>query len=285
MKSVLDFYSEVRWRNRHGVMGEHYGPTGHRGLDLAASVNESIPALRGGAVVYRGKSSILGYYVVVQIGAEDFDGYCHVKNWTSKAYLKQGEKVAEVAGPNDYHGTAWDGEHLHITNGTKITSVHTDPRRNPEIVVRRIISQLGKKMNPNQRKSTVAVIRREQPTSKSKDLNRDFGANAVATFDGWIYGETILGNNVWYRSPTGGYFWSGAFTPITKSGLANLNPPIPEPTPAPAPEPTKPIQVSELLIDLDILHNDIDKAIPNSREKLIVMTKLDEARLWLQEVR
>ena len=62
---------------------------------------------------------------------------------------------------------------------------------------------------------------------------KDFG-----TFDGWVTGEKISGNDVWFRGAfSGAYFWSGSFTDIGTHDLTDLNkvvvPPVVEPTPLP----------------------------------------------------
>lgn len=50
----------------------------------------------------------------------------------------------------------------------------------------------------------------------------------LANFNGWIRGETVSGNNVWFRGEfSGDWFWSGGFTDTGTHDLADLNPPAP----------------------------------------------------------
>lgn len=80
-------------------------------------------------------------------------------------------------------------------------------------------------MTPTQRKTKgEPVIRRAAATTKSKNLNNNLPANAVINFGGWMYGESIGGNNLWYVGKSTNCFWSGAFTTVTKVGLKDVNP-------------------------------------------------------------
>ena len=50
----------------------------------------------------------------------------------------------------------------------------------------------------------------------------------LANFNGWIRGETVSGNNVWFRGEfSGDWFWSGGFTDTGTHDLADLNPAVP----------------------------------------------------------
>lgn len=50
----------------------------------------------------------------------------------------------------------------------------------------------------------------------------------IGDFDGWIRGEDVQGNNVWFRGAhSGDYFWSGGFTDQGTHDLADLNPVAP----------------------------------------------------------
>ena len=64
--NVQAFYAEGQWVTRFGVTGPYYGPAGHRGLDVAASSGQAIPALRSGIVRRIQYSSIVGHTVAVE---------------------------------------------------------------------------------------------------------------------------------------------------------------------------------------------------------------------------
>lgn len=56
-------------------------------------------------------------------------------------------------------------------------------------------------------------------------------AGTVGNFTGWIHGENVSGNDVWYRGISGDWFWSGGFVEgANGTGLADLNPATPPAT-------------------------------------------------------
>ena len=91
------------------------------------------------------------------------------------------------------------------------------------------------------------VNRRAEPTTQSALLEPPLEPNDIGNFDAWVYGETVEGNNVWFRGISGNWFWSGGFTDTGTHDLAHLNTPAPSPTapqpePQPQPEPANPDQ-------------------------------------------
>jgi hypothetical protein len=75
------------------------------------------------------------------------------------------------------------------------------------------------------------VRRRQQPSTTASEVQPMLEANSKHTMSGWIRGESVEGNNVWYKGLTGLFSWSGAFTSQSTAGLTDLNPVTP---PAPA---------------------------------------------------
>lgn len=71
---------------------------------------------------------------------------------------------------------------------------------------------------------TDVVRRRSQPTSKSPEAGDPLPAGTVGNFTGWVHGESVAGNDVWFQGTSGNWFWSGGFVggPVT-AGLADLN--------------------------------------------------------------
>jgi GH25 family lysozyme M1 (1,4-beta-N-acetylmuramidase)/lysozyme family protein len=118
--NVATFYAEGQWRNRFGITGPYYGPAGHRGLDIAASAGQAIPALRSGIVRRVQYSSIVGHTIAIESAPGDFSGYDHVIRTRVAVgdYVRQGDIIAYAAGYGDDHGSAWSGPHLHMTRGS-----------------------------------------------------------------------------------------------------------------------------------------------------------------------
>lgn len=79
-------------------------------------------------------------------------------------------------------------------------------------------------LEPHQRQvGGSPAVRRSQPSSQSAAKEPQLGAGEIGNFDGWMRGESVNGNNVWFRGISGDWFWSGAFTSQATTGLADLN--------------------------------------------------------------
>lgn len=87
------------------------------------------------------------------------------------------------------------------------------------------------KIEPWQRKvGSVKVAYRRQPKVSGEFIDW-LDANAIVDFKGFVRGEHVDGNNVWYVGKyTGGYTWSGAYTNTSINGLVDLTTPPDKPT-------------------------------------------------------
>jgi hypothetical protein len=146
MLSVSSFFARARWGTQWGVVDVMH-PTGHRGHDIVCAVHEDEPALRGGRVVTKGYSSVLGNYSVIEVNASTFDYYCHqyaTPTFDSRhplGVIAAGERVGQAAGPGDIHGSAWTGTHLHYGSGPALASVVTGATYNAtQIIAARLAS-------------------------------------------------------------------------------------------------------------------------------------------------
>lgn len=117
-----------------------YGPFGHHGQDIPCSTHEQEYALRAGVVAIMGRSSVVGNYAAIKVAVGDYDGYCH---WLAGTFPATGTVIAQsrplgvAAGPADFHGSAWTGPHLHLTNGpTSVSVLGTDDVRDPAPIIR-----------------------------------------------------------------------------------------------------------------------------------------------------
>lgn len=78
-------------------------------------------------------------------------------------------------------------------------------------------------LQPYQRIASYAAKYREQPNSGAT-LLQTFVAGDTYDFKGWVRGENVDGNDIWFVGRhTGGYVWSGAFTDKGTNGLTDLN--------------------------------------------------------------
>lgn len=68
---------------------------------------------------------------------------------------------------------------------------------------------------------------RSDPSTANAKLDT-FAPGVVCDFNGWIHGENVEGNDVWFRGAlTGVWLWSGGFTDGGTHDLADLNPVAP----------------------------------------------------------
>jgi GH25 family lysozyme M1 (1,4-beta-N-acetylmuramidase) len=139
--NVQAFYAEGRWGSRFGVTGPYYGPLGHRGLDIAASGGQAIPALRSGTVRRIQYSSIVGHTIAVESAPGDFSGYDHVIRTRVSVgdFVQQGDIIAYAASAGDDHGSAWTGPHLHMTRGTTDRCAFGENVSDPAPLIRNVL--------------------------------------------------------------------------------------------------------------------------------------------------
>lgn len=78
-------------------------------------------------------------------------------------------------------------------------------------------------LQPYQRVASYAAKYRDRADDDGA-LLQTFTAGDTYDFKGWVRGEEVDGNNVWFVGRyTGGYAWSGAFNDKSTNGLADLN--------------------------------------------------------------
>ena len=105
-------------------------------------------------------------------------------------------------------------------------------------------------LSASQRQAGAAgVFRRAEPTTQSERLEGDLEPNEIGNFVGWIRGENVGGNDVWFQGISGNWFWSGAFTSQSVDGLADLNQTVPVVEPV-IPEPVvEPVIVEPVVVE------------------------------------
>jgi len=86
------------------------------------------------------------------------------------------------------------------------------------------------KLAKNQRRvAGNSVNQRKLPSSTAAIEGSPLRPGRVVTIKGWITGQSVSGNNVWFKLVNGNYAWSGGFTSKSTAGLTNLNPAKPLP--------------------------------------------------------
>jgi hypothetical protein len=103
----------------------------------------------------------------------------------------------------------------------------------------------AQKLMPNERIAKETLNAREKPSTKAKIVGQLPGGH-IGTFDGWINGEAVGGNDVWFRGNSGHFFHSGGFEDKSTHNLVHIVPPKPEPAPAPVVKKPDPVKVIDL---------------------------------------
>lgn len=104
---------------------------------------------------------------------------------------------------------------------------------------------------PNQRVvgNKDGVNHRAAPSTGAA-IMREWAQGEILTFKGFVHGESVSGNNVWFVGfYTGGYLWSGSFTDTGTHDLSDLTAPTPPVTP-PVTPPTTPEPTYSFVKDL-----------------------------------
>lgn len=142
----------------------------------------------------------------------------HVASWNvaKGARLAPRDKVANMGQTGNATG---DCDHYEIrVNGNRV-----DP-------IAWTNANAAGALQPTQRQvvSNSTSNGRAEPTSQSALVGEPLAPNTVGNFVGWIRGENVQGNNVWFLGNSGRWFWSGGFVggPNT-AGLTDMNPTTP----------------------------------------------------------
>lgn len=194
--------------------------TGYLRPKTAFSVGAAPAALGGnqrsvgsGGVNYRTEANRNAQ--VKQLFAEgevlDFKGYIHGEAVDGNDIWFVGQYTG---------GYAWSG-------GFTDSGVHDLPNLTPTAA-----------LQGNQRQVGVDALNYRRTAQVAPDnVIRTFAPGEILDFDGWIEGQEVDGNNVWFRGKyTGGFAWSGGFSDTGKHDLAQLTvPTVPVPVDNPVP--------------------------------------------------
>jgi hypothetical protein len=188
----------------------------HWGIDLVGWSTVVSPA--NGTIIFAGYNG--GEGNSIHIRGDNGDVY---KLFHNARFLRTGGRVSQ-------------GEGVAIMGTTgQSTGVHCHFQTHPgggQAINPRVYMGAGSgagtgsaDLNAGQRTVGASVCnRRTQPTSQSALAGDPLQPGTVGNFVGWIHGETVSGNNVWYKGTSGHWFWSGAFVEgANGTGLANLN--------------------------------------------------------------
>lgn len=216
------------------VGADPYTYPGHSGVDFlrgASWLHKPFYASGPGTVLRLSHNAAGGNWIVIKYdGVAHEVGYCHMDN--HDGCPRPGSRVVEGTrlGYVGRTGTRVTGPHVHVED----LAVHTDEAIWAIFDRNRVVGQGGGGIGASQRQvGATTANRRKSPDTKSAPLPNPLKPHAVGNFVGWIRGESVSGNNVWFKGISGNWFWSGGFTSTSTAGLPDLNPaPVPAPAPA-----------------------------------------------------
>lgn len=151
----------------------------------------------------------------------------------------------------------WSGNFVdHSTNGLEDLTPAPAPVEEP--------------VAANQRITASKVNKRSAPKVSPDNILGSFEADLILTFNGYVHGQSVDGNDIWFVGISGAYLWSGAFTDPSTNGLPNLSPTSGETTSVPTvptPEPVE--EVYNFVADFDFVEkipaniNNVQRAVDN----------------------
>ena len=230
------------WANSPAFYAQ-FGQQGHNGIDLGMSVGTPVYASDDGVVDFEGwgqNHSWMGQPAGISILLRHgwgYTGYAHL----SSTIINKGDSIkrGQLIGYSGSTGAS-TGPHLHWETLPANPNFRNGfaGRVNPHtygVVARGTNPSPAPAPASNQRVSgSEPVNRRLEPNTQKPPIDPQLAPNTVADFNGWIRGESVNGNNIWFRGAhSGNWFWSGGFTSQSTEGLQDLNPVTPPPAPAP----------------------------------------------------
>lgn len=223
-----------------------YNQGGHNGIDIGVGTGTPVYAADNGVIAFEGwgqNHSWMGIGAGISIilrHSWGYTGYAHM----SSTVINNGQSISkgQLLGYSGNTGKWTTGPHLHFEalppnpNFSNGFAGRVNPR-NYGLVARGTADAPAKPSAPvigaQQRQvGSKPANRRVEPNTSKPPIPDQLAAGEIGNFNGWIRGESVEGNNVWFRGATSGnWFWSGAFTSQSTAGLTDLNPVTPAANP------------------------------------------------------
>jgi hypothetical protein len=194
---------------------------GHEGVDYGQKRGTPIPASGPGVISKRTKTERGGYKVWVdydEFGPGCDVGYAHLDDYTDSPPVGTRVTTGQTIGRVGNTGQS-TGPHLHSEVENNFTTDGYWKFFDPTRVVGTPVSGNQRVAGPSGAKARTTPST-ELPAVEDKFLP----AGTVGNFDGWIHGENVQGNTVWFHGAVSGlWFWSGGFTDTGTHDLTDLN--------------------------------------------------------------
>ena len=230
---------DAAWNNPTSPFGPRVHPvTGarsfHSGMDYGWGDGWNVYAALDGVVerAYYGNDYNQGWggRIVIDHGNGIKTAYAHLNAKSNRGIraghrVSRGQAIAWIGNPTTGAST---GSHLHFElyiDGNRVNPYPYFTQNVPRVAGG---SGGGETANiaAGQRKAGPdGVKRRSQPSSQAPEAGEMLAPGTVGNFVGWIRGESVDGNNIWYQGISGHFFWSGGFEGgANTAGLKDLNP-------------------------------------------------------------
>jgi len=226
-----------------------YNPSGgHTGTDFGVPIGTPIVAVADGVIDFEGWTSgsptdnawwfLSGDMVIVLNAGASAPSF--VYGHLSETFVSAGQAVkqGDIIGNTGNTGAS-TGPHLHFEvlpdgwNFSNGTYGRVDPATycsgywNPTTIAP---ASASSSLAANQRNTSVRTNKRDAPSTTGNILDT-FDPGLTLTFNGFVHGESVNGNDIWFVGISGAYIWSGAFDDSSTTGIPDLTP-APAPTPA-----------------------------------------------------
>jgi murein DD-endopeptidase MepM/ murein hydrolase activator NlpD len=197
-------------------------PSSEPGTDYGVGYGHILYAADNGTVVdYKtSNSNATGRYLTIDLDDGRRVRYLHLSEiWVTSGRVGKGQQIGKT-GASGYgsdwgygahvHASLWPGHYYEFCSSCTIDFALYVGSSDPA-PTQRVVGANGA-TNP----STANAVTQTLPPG------------TLADFNGWIRGENVQGNNVWFRGAhSGDWFWSGGFTDTGTHDLADLNPVAP----------------------------------------------------------
>lgn len=288
---ILSFWGEQSWGEGFGVP-----PDGairqlwHAGLDVAGGRGGlMIPCPVWGVVIAKGNYGAYGNVIIVRsVRSGVILVFCHMQDPATQKvgdWIEQWEIVGRVGSTGNS-----TGPHLHLQVGPETEAcvanpgyrngIATDPWIEPTALITAAINgqqwrgtYLCKPQDDpkppaprpipktaRQVRADSAPLRRSDTNTKTSTVYGAWPSGAIVEMKGWLTGESVEGNNIWFLDAGDTYTHSSSYTDMGTHDLRDVTPPKPAPEPDPAG------QVEDLLVSAN---GSIDQALAIIREKYL----------------
>lgn len=216
-----------------------YQPQGHTGMDFAAQTGAPLYAIGAGTVVFADWSNNLAannpYGIATDANAGRNAGivvlidhgpiltvYAHL----SKTDMNAGQKVTKGQKIGEVGSTGFStGPHLHfevLPDGWNLNTAYYG-RVNPTNYITKAPNAPAQPIKGNQRMSGSLGGNQRSEAKVTAKIVRVVPPNSLEEFTGFVKGESVTGNNIWYKDAIG-YAHSSIFTDASTKGMKDLTP-------------------------------------------------------------